>query len=193
MLDSFTKINFYRGATMFCPQCGQQQISAETRFCSRCGLPLNVVADVVAHGGTLPQLEQIYQKGKFRNRSTGLKFGLAWFLILTFLLTPILAVLDLDDAVPLVAILGFIGGILIMVFSLMFLERKPKEINHQMPGTNPNFLRGNIGKNALPPQQTYPVTDYVQPQAGSWRSTEDLQPTSVTEETTKLLKDEELP
>lgn len=182
---------------MYCPQCGQQQISAETRFCSKCGLPLNLIAKVVAGGGSLPQLEQINQKSNLLTRSAGLKFGLAWFLVLTFLITPILAVLDLDNAVAFTAILGFIGGILIMVFSLMFLQNKPKGVfdqnTMQFPDINPNFLRANANKNALPPQQSVPVSDYVHPVAGSWRSnTEDLQPTSVTEETTKLLKEEDL-
>ncbi len=182
---------------MYCPQCGQQQSSSETRFCSRCGLPLNVVAEVVIHGGTLPQLEQINQKSGYLNRSTVSKFGLAWFLVLTFLITPILAVMDFDDAVAFTAILGFIGGILIMVFSLMFLDKKTKGIFdqsiNQIPETNPNFLRGKTNTNILPPQQSIPVSDYIQPTAGNWRSnTEDLQPTSVTEQTTKLLKEEDI-
>ncbi len=33
---------------MFCPKCSQQQISAETRFCSRCGLELGVVKALLA-------------------------------------------------------------------------------------------------------------------------------------------------
>lgn len=33
---------------MFCPECGHRQVSDETRFCSRCGLPLNVVIDLLA-------------------------------------------------------------------------------------------------------------------------------------------------
>jgi hypothetical protein len=32
---------------MFCPQCGQRQVSTEMRFCSRCGLPLDVVTDLL--------------------------------------------------------------------------------------------------------------------------------------------------
>ena len=180
---------------MFCPQCGQQQMSAEIRFCSRCGLPLNLVSEVVAHGGTLPQLALMNQTKNFRSRSSGLKFGLIWFLVLTFLLTPLFAVLDFDEIIPVTAILGFIGGILIMVFSLMFLENKPKNIsnaaNDQAAEPNQNYLRANAGANALPPQQTYPVSDYVQPQAGSWSAnTEDLQPMSVTEQTTKLLNED---
>ena len=35
---------------MFCPRCGQQ-CTIDVRFCSRCGLPLNVIADVIANNG----------------------------------------------------------------------------------------------------------------------------------------------
>ena len=32
---------------MFCPQCGHRQVSNEMRFCSRCGLPLDLVTDLL--------------------------------------------------------------------------------------------------------------------------------------------------
>ena len=32
---------------MFCPQCGHRQVSHDTRFCPRCGLPLGLVTDLV--------------------------------------------------------------------------------------------------------------------------------------------------
>jgi hypothetical protein len=34
---------------MYCPQCGHQQGSSETRFCSRCGLPFGLVTDLLAN------------------------------------------------------------------------------------------------------------------------------------------------
>ena len=34
---------------MFCPRCGHQQVSNEMRFCSRCGLTLGLVTDLVAN------------------------------------------------------------------------------------------------------------------------------------------------
>src|SRR5436309_68893 len=39
---------------MFCPQCGQRQITNEARFCSGCGFPLNVVGELLANNGQLP-------------------------------------------------------------------------------------------------------------------------------------------
>lgn len=181
---------------MFCPRCGQQQVSAELRFCSRCGLPLNLVAEVVSNGGFLPQLADLEKPRGFLTRSNGLKFGLVWFLLLTFLITPIFAIAGGDEIVALTAVLGFAGGILIMLFSLLFLKSAPKnltvtEINQRINESS-NNLSGSGAKNALPPQQTMPTSTYVPPPAGSWQSnTDDLQPTSVTEETTKLLKKDE--
>lgn len=181
---------------MFCPRCGQNQVSEELRFCSKCGLPLNLVAEVVSHGGTLPQLAEMYQSKGYLTRSNGLKFGLIWFLVLTFLITPLLAIADGDEIVAVTAVLGFMGGILIMLFSFLFLKNEPKSKSNDALNQNitepANFLRGSKNKNALPPQQTIPTSAYVPPPAGSWQSnTDDLQPTSVTEETTKLLKKDE--
>lgn len=181
---------------MFCPQCGQQQISAETRFCSKCGLPLNLVADVVAHGGTLPQIEELYKgKSKFFTRKNGLVFSLLWLLFFLLILTPFWGILDVDELAGMSAVLGIFGGLIIMLSSLFFLKPASKNINQydlESGNLNRNSLYGSRNQHALPPQQSYPVSDYTQPQAGSWRSTEDLQPTSVTEETTKLLDEKDL-
>src|SRR5215510_13812653 len=38
---------------MYCPNCGQQQISGEMRFCSRCGLALTGLAEWLAGGQLL--------------------------------------------------------------------------------------------------------------------------------------------
>src|SRR5689334_21642871 len=46
------------GSAMHCPSCGQKQVSNETKFCSRCGMPLGIVSDVLAHGFFLPQLAE---------------------------------------------------------------------------------------------------------------------------------------
>ena len=35
---------------MYCPNCGQQQISDEMRFCSRCGLALSGLMEWLAGG-----------------------------------------------------------------------------------------------------------------------------------------------
>ena len=79
---------------MHCPRCGQQQVSEETKFCSRCGFPLGLVSEVLSHGGFLPQLANLQKNKKFFTRQNGLKIGLVWFLIVTFLLVPLAAITE---------------------------------------------------------------------------------------------------
>jgi hypothetical protein len=43
---------------MFCPQCGHQQVSHETRFCSRCGLSLGRATDLLATSSEQIQREK---------------------------------------------------------------------------------------------------------------------------------------
>ncbi|MEJ7699628.1 MAG: hypothetical protein WKF71_08300 [Pyrinomonadaceae bacterium] len=57
---------------MFCPRCSQEQVSSETKFCSRCGFPLGLVSEILAHGGFLPQLAELYQDKKILTRKNGL-------------------------------------------------------------------------------------------------------------------------
>ena len=45
---------------MFCPQCGHQQVSNETRFCSRCGMSLGLAADLLPTSGD--QLQREYRE-----------------------------------------------------------------------------------------------------------------------------------
>ncbi|HSK71914.1 MAG TPA: zinc ribbon domain-containing protein [Pyrinomonadaceae bacterium] len=184
---------------MFCPRCGQEQVSEETRFCSRCGFPLGLVAQVLGYGGSLPQLAEIYNKPKgWFTRSNGWKLGLAWFLILTFLFTPIFAIMGGDEIVAFTAVLGFMGGLLIILFSFMFLKKEPQtwdaeQLAPSQTARDYNALHGNASQNVLPPQQSVPTSAYVPPM-NSWKApdTGDLaRPGSVTEGTTKLLNKDE--
>ena len=43
---------------MFCPQCGHQQASNDTRFCSRCGLSLGLATDLILGSDTQLQREK---------------------------------------------------------------------------------------------------------------------------------------
>jgi hypothetical protein len=188
---------------MHCPRCGQQQISEETKFCSKCGLPLTVVAVVMNHGGSLPQLDLLAQqkgKRKWLNKKNGMIFSAFWFFIFTVVLTSFLGVLGAPGAlIGLFALKGVFGGFLIFLFSAIFLpSSRPKFpynypyplVPHQMP----NQMGGQTYQpGALPQQQSAPVSSYTPPPhvAGSWRDTNDLGRGSVIEGTTRLLQKEE--
>lgn len=175
---------------MYCPQCGQQQVSDSLRFCSRCGFPLEGVLQLLGSGGALP----FYQPSGPREMSArrkGVRQGAALFLA-GAVVVPMLGVFYsftngpnlLDILVPLAAIIFFLGGLMRMLFAAIFEEGAPK---HHIVTTSyappPVSQLGAHAPAALPPAQNNPAT--------GWRSrpitSEIRQPSSVTENTTRLL------
>ncbi len=179
---------------MYCPRCSQEQISGETKFCSRCGLPLDLVAEIVDCGGFLPQLAESGKKKKVFTRRNGLWLALFWFLLFAFILAPIFGIAINVELIIVMAFLGTMGSLFFIVISFLFLKKEPKAFD--MPIQNTETATGNVksfyqkNQTALPPQQSIPVSTYVPPAQANWRDTNDLVP-SVTEGTTKLLKEDE--
>jgi hypothetical protein len=183
---------------MHCPSCGQQQISNETKFCSRCGLPLGVVSEVLIHGGYLPQLAELNKKKKsLFTRRNALGFSLVWCLFFLLIMSPFWGIVGVEALAGVSAIIGIFGGLIMMISALIFLPKErfiyPMHQNAFAPPQGQYDLQGQQGYSALPPQQSQPASVYAAPQTGSWRDTNDLQPTSVTEGTTKLLEKDEQP
>lgn len=177
---------------MHCPGCGQQQISNETKFCSRCGLPLSVVAEVLTHGGFLPQLAQLNQKRKFFTKKNGVVFGAFWFIFFTMFSTAFLGIVNApEELIAIIAITGVFGAIMIVLASLVFFpsSKISMPVLPQFQTPPPPGMYGT-DRTALPPHQSVPASVYAAPQTGSWRDTNDLVP-SVTEGTTKLLEKDE--
>src|SRR5438045_724937 len=102
---------------MFCPQCGQQQLTGNVRFCSRCGFPLDGVIHLLGNGGMLP----VYRgpedgPPQISARRKGVKQG-GLLLLSGAVLVPILGVLAsyatsspfLEILVAFAAIICFLG------------------------------------------------------------------------------------
>lgn len=190
---------------MHCPNCGQQQVSNEIRFCSRCGFPLGLVSEVLSHGGFLPQLADLNKKKKFTKKH-GVFFSLFWFVFFVLIMTPFFGMADADEVAGVMAILGVFGSFLILIASLIFLKSEKSLANNvpfqnniqQFPNQLSNAQPQNIyqtSQNALPPPQSQPVTAFVPPSAGSWKAADTgelVQPRSVIEDTTKLLNKEKM-
>lgn len=182
---------------MFCPRCGQEQAFGDLRFCSRCGLPMGLISEILANGGTLPQLLELNEKSFFSRRN-GVVFSLLWFLFFVLILTPFWGILDVEELAGMSAIIGIFGGLMILLFSLLILKPAKKELPNFLQNANintntkPAYLQGNQAQNVLPPQQTQNAQEYVSPVSG-WKApdTGELVRPSVTEGTTKLLKKEE--
>lgn len=182
---------------MYCPRCSQQQVSEETKFCSRCGFPLNLVSELLSHGGFLPQLAELYKDKKKLTRRNGLIFSLFWFLIFVLVLTPLAGISDAPgNTAGVLALIGTMGALISMLASLLILkkESKPFEMtSRELPLSHVQNLHGTP-PNALPPQQAQTAQSYVPPPA-AWQApnTGDFarRPSSVTEGTTKLLEKED--
>lgn len=179
---------------MFCPQCSQEQISPETKFCSRCGLPLNLISEILINGGTLPQLAELNQKKPFFTRRNGLVFSLFWFVFFVLLLAPLFGIIDVDELGAAAAVIGTMGGFLWLLISFFLLPKTVKTSQLRGQDVN-NFNQTALGGNfqsALPPPQTQTAQSYHAP-ANQWKVPETgelARPNSVTEGTTKLLEKE---
>lgn len=177
---------------MHCPVCGQQQVSENTRFCSRCGFLLTGVSEIVASGGVMPGSMQ--KRSGPSPRKRGLKQGLFIFL-LSFLIVPLISIITVavngePFAVAMAAILLIMGGLLRIVYALMFESNEAGDptLEEKLMAKS---LKKTPGPAALPAQQTPPASDYVSPGSG-WRDTNELGiPLSVTDNTTKLLEKED--
>lgn len=182
---------------MHCPSCGQQQVSNETKFCSRCGLPLGLVSEVLSHGGFLPQLAELNnRKRSIYTRRNGLAFSLIWFLFFLLIMAPLWGILNVDKLAGASAVIGIFGGLIWLVSSLMFLKKeRPLVFQNQQaypPMQNQYDLHGQPTYPSLQPQQSVPASVYTAPTAGRWRDTNDLERAgSVTESTTRLLHEED--
>ena len=181
---------------MHCPRCGQQQVSPETKFCSRCGFPLGLVSDLLAHGGFLPQLADLQNDKTIFTRRNGVVLSVFWFIFFTMLLTSMFSIADIDELAAISAVIGVFGGLMLLIASLLLLKKPPKAGYYapaELASQNINALHGTR-PSVLPPQQSIPVETYVPPAAaGTWKApdTGELRPHSVTEGTTKLLQKDE--
>ena len=173
---------------MFCPKCGQQQVSDDMSFCSRCGLPLDGVKQLLAADGRLPALEKEGRKPRRSPRRQGVRQGV--LLMFVFLI-----LLPLTEALPnhrldFLPMIFMMAGLVRILYAVFFQEGAPrrKRRDASQPDTSPGTadrLGGNARRPALPAQQGIP--------AEGWRprvDTAEMVPrSSVTEHTTKLLDD----
>ena len=171
---------------MFCPNCGQQQIADNTRFCSRCGLPTDGLARWLAgqaafttpDEGTSTELSP-RRKGKRRGGK---------MIFFSAVMLPIFVILSgmADSPAPLFfPFMLFLVGLSVLLYSIIFLDKTPPKTR---PVVQPTFGPSPVG-HALPPAANTWANNV---RAGAVRTSELVKgPPSVTENTTKLLRDEQ--
>jgi hypothetical protein len=183
---------------MYCPQCGQQQVSSEMRFCSRCGFPLGGVSELLAQGGVLKSTggDELREQ-TLSPRRRGVKQGIHMMMFGT-VIVPVLGIINsyqhstasLEILVAISAVIFFAGGLMRILYALLFESSapgvKPDAAASTSPAT-PAALGATPRISALPPAQSIPVPSFA---PRRMNTAELAQPPSVTENTTRLLDEE---
>ena len=182
---------------MFCPQCGQQQVTGVIRFCSRCGFPLDGVIQLLAHGGMLPAYSTPDEPMPISPKRRGVKQGGVLFLS-GILIVAILGMFAnysnstfLEILAALAAIICFVGGPLRMLYAGIFEEGAPKRHMSYGPPVPMHVPQQQFAPHVHAPALSPPPAQRMP----TWRSrpntAELVTPPSVTENTTRLLDKED--
>jgi len=174
---------------MYCPQCGQQQVSDATRYCSRCGFLLEGVTAVLASGGQVPVGALQSGSREQSPRSKGIRQG-AMLMLSTILLVPLMAIITVnfdikpEFFVPLTAVFCFVGGLLRILYAAIMEDAYPStEVNNVAAYPASGVPQVGQARNAaLPPASINQVPGWRRP-----NTAELYQPPSITENTTRLL------
>ena len=107
---------------MYCPRCGQEQLSTDLRFCSRCGLNLQAVPHLLTTGGLLPVVGDA--PGEITPRRRGMRLG-AKVLFGSLVSLPLTIALSamIDNPFPLLLfVVLFLCGVFRMLYARLFEE-----------------------------------------------------------------------
>ncbi|MCA1593298.1 MAG: zinc ribbon domain-containing protein [Acidobacteria bacterium] len=181
---------------MFCPQCGQQQLSGEVRFCSRCGFLLKGVTALLASGGEPPTGVVVAGSGEASPRRRGVRRG-GQLMLLGIFLGPFFAILHelirTSEELALVGAIAFLAGLLRLVYALCFedgplrQQRSATQFVYVPPKVTQKEITTGRGAPELPPAQGMQARGYVSPRVNT---AEISYRPSVTENTTRLLPDQ---
>lgn len=174
---------------MHCPQCGQQQISGDVRFCKSCGFPLDGVRELLASGGMPSSIEIESPKPRPSARREGVRQGVL-LLFITMVLIPL--TMPFGRQFNFIPPMLLMAGLMRILYAVIFQEGAPRTKRQQfntLPDAAPSTTDqlGTVQQGAaLPPAQSVPVTAF---NARRVDTREMVSPPSVTEHTTKLLNE----
>ena len=172
---------------MHCPNCGQQQISDEMRFCSRCGLGLSGLAEWLAGGGVPVKPEEKAPVAADSARRKNMRRA-AKLMFLSAAIFPVFLMISIleDEAGPIILpFFLFFVSLAWMLYARLFSDTHAP-VNYQAPAQT-STLGSNPARGSLPAASSIPVPDMRRQQV---RTNELAQPPSVTENTTRLLDNE---
>lgn len=184
---------------MFCPRCGQERVSQETSFCSQCGFLLTGAAELLERGGA--PLAPVPADSP---RARGVKFGI-FMILLMLVVAPVMGMIAMGLRIgpwPIglaVFLLGG-GGLLRIIHALMFESKQPgaptlreQRWTRWETGRGGQYIKPAVADQQLPRGEVYPLSTghhRTSTAPGRWLDTSDLEPGSVTEQTTRQLSKE---
>jgi hypothetical protein len=186
---------------MFCPRCGQQA-SEEVRFCSRCGLQLDALAEFVESGGRLAVQDAVEDFPVLTPRQRGTRKGVLILVggVIFSILSLMLTAMKHDLFVLLIpASFVLIYGVLRILYGMLLEDdaarkkverRSAKDARREeWRGKKREKFASTLARAAeLPPQRSVPAKVFTKAGAATG---EMAPPPSVTENTTRLLEEED--
>ena len=174
---------------MYCPNCGQQQISEEMRFCSRCGLGLSGLGEWLARGGVPVKYEEkvpvpvAADSPRRKNMRRAAK--LMFFSAAIFPIFLMISILEGEPGPIILPFFLFFVSLAWMLYARLFSETHGS-VTYQTTAQTA-YLGSNPARGSLPPPLNIPMPDMRRQQV---RTNELAEPPSVTENTTRLLDNE---
>lgn len=171
---------------MYCPNCGQQQVSEEMRFCSRCGLAFSGLAEWLA-GGRLPlkRVDEAQDAAALSPRRKGMRRA-AKLMFFSGVLFPVFLMFSIaiEEGGPMIIpFLLFFVALVLMLYARLFSDKTAPVITSV---AQTSTLGSTPARGSLPAAGNIPM-----PGVGRHVRTNELaQPPSVTENTTRLLDNE---
>ncbi|HVF48660.1 MAG TPA: zinc ribbon domain-containing protein [Pyrinomonadaceae bacterium] len=182
---------------MFCPRCGQQQLTEEVRFCSRCGFPLDTIAGILAGGGTLPSRARAAKGDELSPRRKGIRQG-AMLMSSTLAVVTLLLVLGATilnfpgELIPLVGGLMILGGLLRILYAVFYEDASaPAQLNFPPSYIPPPSTYAHLNRPerraSLPPPYSTPAFSHMPHRPAN--TSEMAPPSGVGDPATRLLQD----
>jgi len=172
---------------MFCPKCSQQQVSDETRFCSRCGFQLNVVKALLVNDDMLQTQNTEIQKPDRSLRKRDLTIGAFLMFILALIGAALIIELPpFHSARIIIVVLAWVALTLLINIKPIIRYFLQADSSGKDTSTTETFsnLSTKIKHAALPSSHSIPAEDLIMP---SINTAEMVSPPSITEQTTNLL------
>ncbi|REJ75246.1 MAG: hypothetical protein DWQ47_07095 [Acidobacteria bacterium] len=175
---------------MYCPRCSQERVTEQTSFCSRCGLYLDHLEEVIGNDGNPLFEPEESGSGRFLTRRRLRIFALFWFVIITIFFLPMVGITDgPEELMAMLGIIGPVGAITALILSFMIPKDAPAK-KHQRTQNIQRSFPEQRSQRELPPERSVPAEEFARPSFADRDERSGYvpqDPPSVTEETTRHL------